>query len=63
MAGCPLAVDAADLIFVAARSTGRLAELEAACSSAAFRGAVEQGLLAPLIVFVNVNPKCSTVRH
>ena len=57
MAGCPLAVEAADLIFVAARSAGRLAELDAACSSFAFRGAVEQGLLAPLIVFVNVEPE------
>jgi len=46
-----------DLLFAAARSVGRLAELDELCRAAAFRGAVEQGLLAPLTVFVNVEPE------
>lgn len=46
-----------DVLFAAARSAGRLAELDALCRTAAFRGAVEQGLLAPLTVFVNVEPE------
>ena len=33
------------------------AELDELCRAAAFRGAVEQGLLAPLTVFVNVEPE------
>jgi diguanylate cyclase (GGDEF)-like protein/PAS domain S-box-containing protein len=46
-----------DLLFAAARAAGCLAELDEACRAAAFRGAVEQGLLAPLTVFVNVEPE------
>ncbi|MGY1754552.1 diguanylate cyclase domain-containing protein [Blastococcus sp. SYSU D01042] len=46
-----------DLLFAAARSAGRLAELDQLCRTAAFRGAVEQGLLGPLTVFVNVEPE------
>ena len=46
-----------DQLFAAARSVGRLAELDEICRAAAFRGAVEQGLLAPLTVFVNVEPE------
>ncbi|SFF32568.1 diguanylate cyclase domain-containing protein [Blastococcus tunisiensis] len=46
-----------DLLFAAARTAGRLAELDGICRAAAFRGAVEQGLLAPLTVFVNVEPE------
>ena len=46
-----------DALFAAARAAGRLAELDAACRTAAFRGAVEHGLLAPLTVFVNVEPE------
>ena len=46
-----------DILYAAARSAGRLAELDALCRTAAFRGAVEQGLLAPLTVFVNVEPE------
>ena len=46
-----------DLMFAAARSAGRLAELDEACRTAAFRGAVEHGLLTPLTVFVNVEPE------
>jgi diguanylate cyclase (GGDEF)-like protein/PAS domain S-box-containing protein len=46
-----------DALFAAARAEGRLAELDAACRVAAFRGAVEHGLLAPLTLFVNVEPE------
>ena len=46
-----------DQLFAAARAAGRLAELDAACRAAAFRGAVEQELIAPLTVFVNVEPE------
>ncbi len=46
-----------DQLFAAARAAGRLAELDELCRAAAFRGAVEQGLLAPLTVFVNVEPE------
>jgi PAS domain S-box-containing protein len=34
-----------------------VAELDSACRAAAFHGAVQQGLLAPLTVFVNVEPE------
>jgi diguanylate cyclase (GGDEF)-like protein/PAS domain S-box-containing protein len=46
-----------DALFAAARSAGRLAELDDLCRRAAFTGAVEQGLLAPLTLFVNVEPE------
>src|ERR687886_964309 len=46
-----------DHLFAAARAAGRLAELDQACRTAAFRGAVAAGLLAPLTVFVNVEPE------
>ena len=46
-----------DRLFAAAREAGRLAELDAACRVAAFSGAVEHGLLAPLTLFVNVEPE------
>ncbi|ABS05786.1 diguanylate cyclase domain-containing protein [Kineococcus radiotolerans] len=46
-----------DALFGAAREAGLLAELDQACRAAAFRGAVEHGLLAPLTVFVNVEPE------
>ena len=44
-------------MFAAARTAGRLAELDEACRAAAFPGAVEHGLLTPLTVFVNVEPE------
>ena len=47
---------APDALFAAARTDGCLTELDHACRAAALRGAVEQGLLAPLTVFVNVEP-------
>ena len=46
-----------DVLFAAARSAGLLAELDDLCRRAAFTGAVEQGLLAPLTLFVNVEPE------
>ncbi len=46
-----------DLLFAAAREAGCLAELDEACRAAAFRGAVQHGLLAPLTLFVNVEPE------
>jgi PAS domain S-box-containing protein len=47
---------APDALFAAARAAGCLPELDQACRSAALRGAVASGLLAPLTVFVNVEP-------
>ncbi|MBB3675377.1 diguanylate cyclase (GGDEF)-like protein/PAS domain S-box-containing protein [Modestobacter versicolor] len=46
-----------DTLFAAARSAGRLAELDALCRSAALRGAVAAELGPPLTVFVNVEPE------
>lgn len=46
-----------DALFTEARSTGRLADLDEACRAAAFRGAIEHGLMSPLTVFVNVEPE------
>jgi diguanylate cyclase (GGDEF)-like protein/PAS domain S-box-containing protein len=46
-----------DVLFAAARSSGLLAELDDLCRRAAFTGAVEHGLLAPLTLFVNVEPE------
>jgi diguanylate cyclase (GGDEF)-like protein/PAS domain S-box-containing protein len=46
-----------DRLFAAARGAGRLAELDELCRAAAFRGAVAEGLLDPLTVFVNVEPE------
>ncbi|WP_336921022.1 diguanylate cyclase domain-containing protein [Aquipuribacter sp. SD81] len=51
------ALERPDQLFAAAREAGVLAELDAACRTAAFRGAIEQGLLAPLTLFVNVEPE------
>ena len=44
-------------LFGAARRVGLLAELDHACRAAAFRGASAHGLVAPLAVFVNVEPE------
>ena len=46
-----------DQLFAAAREAGRLAELDAACRTAALTGAYEVGLQAPLTLFVNVEPE------
>ncbi|MFQ1004206.1 EAL domain-containing protein [Modestobacter sp. SSW1-42] len=47
---------APDDLFAAARSEGCLTELDQVCRASALRGAVRAGLLAPLTVFVNVEP-------
>ncbi|WP_432561411.1 EAL domain-containing protein [Kineococcus sp. SYSU DK003] len=46
-----------DQLFAAARAAGVLAELDQACRAAALRGAVEHSLVAPLTLFVNVEPE------
>lgn len=46
-----------DALFPAARAAGLLAELDETCRAAAFRGASELGLTAPLSIFVNVEPE------
>ncbi|MCW2666536.1 MAG: hypothetical protein JWN57_1498 [Frankiales bacterium] len=46
-----------DLLFAAARRVGRLGELDELCRRAALRAAVEQEVVAPLSVFVNVEPE------
>ena len=46
-----------DLLFAAAREAGLLAELDEACRIAAFQGATRHGVLAPLALFVNVEPE------
>ena len=46
-----------DDLFAAARAAGVLAELDQACRAAAFRGAIEHSLVAPLTLFVNVEPE------
>ncbi len=46
-----------DQLFAAAREAGLLAELDEACRRAAFRGALTHGLLAPVTLFVNVEPE------
>ncbi|MEJ5946462.1 diguanylate cyclase [Pseudokineococcus basanitobsidens] len=51
------AVERPDALFTAARTAGVLAELDQACRSAAFLGAIKAGLLAPLTLFVNVEPE------
>jgi EAL domain-containing protein (putative c-di-GMP-specific phosphodiesterase class I) len=44
-------------LFAAARAEGLLAELDSACRAQAFRSAVTSGRLAPLTLFVNVEPE------
>ncbi|WP_034508933.1 diguanylate cyclase domain-containing protein [Blastococcus sp. URHD0036] len=46
-----------DALFATARAAGRLAELDQICRSAALHGALEQGLVEPLTLFVNVEPE------
>jgi EAL domain-containing protein (putative c-di-GMP-specific phosphodiesterase class I) len=53
--GSPL--ERPDLLFDAARRTGRLVELDWACRVAAVRGAMDAGLGPPLTLFVNVEPE------
>ncbi|SDP41813.1 PAS domain S-box-containing protein/diguanylate cyclase (GGDEF) domain-containing protein [Klenkia soli] len=44
-------------LFAAARESGLLTELDEACRTSAVRGAVAAGLVAPLTLFVNVEPE------
>jgi EAL domain-containing protein (putative c-di-GMP-specific phosphodiesterase class I) len=44
-------------LFAAARAAGCLGELDSACREESFRAAVASGLLAPLTLFVNVEPE------
>lgn len=46
-----------DQLFAAARAEGVLSELDHACRAAALRGALEHGVVAPLTLFVNVEPE------
>jgi len=52
--GSPL--ERPDLLFAAARESGRTVELEWACRAAAVRGALDGGLRPPFSLFVNVEP-------
>ena len=46
-----------DVLFAAARAEGLLSELDEACRAAAVQGAIDRTLLAPLTIFVNVEPE------
>lgn len=46
-----------DLLFAEARRIRRLAELDELCRRAALRAAVDQRVVAPLMLFVNVEPE------
>ncbi|MEW1956546.1 diguanylate cyclase [Kineococcus sp. NPDC059986] len=46
-----------DQLFAAARAEGVLSALDHACRAAALRGALEHGVVAPLTLFVNVEPE------
>lgn len=51
------ALEAPDRLFAEARKGGLLEQLDHACRVAALQGAIEHGLLAPLTLFVNVEPE------
>ncbi|MFY9264223.1 MAG: EAL domain-containing protein [Solirubrobacterales bacterium] len=51
-----------DRMFATARAADRLAELDWECRAAALRGALENGLVAPMLLFVNVEPEAAFVR-
>jgi len=46
-----------DHLFAAAAAAGRLSELDGLCQRAALRGAIRTGILAPLTLFINVEPE------
>jgi diguanylate cyclase (GGDEF)-like protein/PAS domain S-box-containing protein len=50
-------VERPDRMFATARETGRLGELDFACSAAAMQGAIDGGLARPRRLFVNVEPE------
>lgn len=49
-------------MFETARAVDRLAELDWHCRASALRGALANGLLAPMLLFVNVEPDAAFVR-
>jgi diguanylate cyclase (GGDEF)-like protein/PAS domain S-box-containing protein len=51
------AVERPDRLFATARETGRLGELDWACSAAALRGALAAPLARPRRLFVNIEPE------
>ncbi|MEP7179392.1 MAG: EAL domain-containing protein [Pseudonocardiales bacterium] len=53
--GC--ALERPDVLFDVARRAGRLAELDAACHSAALGGAMAAGLAPPWSLFINAEPE------
>jgi EAL domain-containing protein (putative c-di-GMP-specific phosphodiesterase class I) len=53
--GSPL--ERPDLLFDAARRTGRVQQLDWACRAAAVRGALDAGFGPPLTLFLNVEPE------
>jgi len=46
-----------DDLFAAARAANRLCELDMLCRRSAIRGAIDAGILAPLTLFVNIEPE------
>lgn len=46
-----------DVLFAAARAVGRLADLDQLCRRAAVQAALTHGVVAPLTLFVNVEPE------
>jgi EAL domain-containing protein (putative c-di-GMP-specific phosphodiesterase class I) len=58
-AGSPL--EGPQALFEAARASGRLADVDRACRSAAFSGALDAGLSAPWTLFVNLEPETADV--
>jgi EAL domain-containing protein (putative c-di-GMP-specific phosphodiesterase class I)/DICT domain-containing protein len=51
------ALEAPSALFASARSLGLLGEVDRACRAAAFRGALRIGVVAPLVLFVNIEPE------
>lgn len=45
-----------DMLFGAARAAGRLDELDSLCQRAALRGAIDAGVRAPCVLFLNIEP-------
>lgn len=54
-AGTPL--ERADVLFAAARRSGRVTELDWLCRAAAVRAALEAGIRPPTALFINVEPE------
>jgi EAL domain-containing protein (putative c-di-GMP-specific phosphodiesterase class I) len=53
------ALERPDALFAAARGAGRLDELDWLCQKAALRAALDAGLRAPAVLFVNIEPDTS----